>query len=278
MSVWEMIEDAVVQALEQLSSGGSSLFATVKGRTSRERKQLIAALGRERLPAAYVITRGRESGDKTFRRSGSPTLSVLLGQRSLRSDHEVRAGSDEVTGIYELSEQVVVALQDQVVAWDRRLLLVDEQPAGGDEGTIIWEQRYEVRRLASIAAPTFGGVELAGTDSEVVVEVNELQHASSLFSFPGVDGVFRRGLGARERRIVWRGQMRAASNSILNAREQGIEELVRSGEAATMTDACGRSYPSCAVKAYRRCSPRQRDELSEESLQDFEIEFTQLLC
>ena len=76
MSAWETIEDAVVQTLEGLTPGGSALLATVKGHTSRDRKVLVAAISRERLPAGYVIATSRDASEKSTRRPGSPAFSV----------------------------------------------------------------------------------------------------------------------------------------------------------------------------------------------------------
>jgi len=276
VSTWETIEDAVVATLEELTSGQSALLATAKGHTSRDRKVLIAAISRERLPAAYVIATSRDASEKVTRRPGSPAFSILLASGSLRSDEEARTGSEEVTGIFTLSEEVAAALQDLAVGGDRRLLLIDERPAGGEEGMIVWEQRYEVRRESEGSAPTFGGEALAGSDSEVHVELGPLTRATSSFSFPGLDGVFERNLGVRERVIVWRGQLRAASDAALNTLESAIEQELRAGEEKTMTDAWGRSHELCVLKSFARRGPRRRDELTGEALQDFEFEFTQL--
>ncbi|UCD28525.1 MAG: hypothetical protein JSV03_15825 [Planctomycetota bacterium] len=276
MSAWETIENAIVQAVQQLTLGSSSLLATVKGRTARDRKSLVTAVGRELLPAAYVLAVGRDAGDKATRRPGAPAFNVLLATRSLRDDDEARTGSDDVTGMFDVSEKVAEALQDLLVDTNRRLLLVDERSIGPDEGTIVWEQRYVLRRQSEISAPTFGGVALAGSDSEAHVELGRLRRAVSAFSFPGIDGVFERNVGIRERPIKWSGQLRAANDSVLNNIESNIEDEVRDGEAKTMVDSWGRSHQMCVLKSFLRCGRRQRDELTGESLQDFEIEFTQL--
>jgi len=276
MNAWETIEHTVVEALEALTSGESALLATVRGRTSRDRKLLLASINRERLPAAYVVTTGRDAGDKTFRRSGSPGLSVWLAARSLRSDDEARTGTTDVTGLFTLSEQAAGALQDLAVGSDRQLLLVDERPAGGEEGTIVWEQRYEVRRQSELTAPTFGGIALAGAASEVHVELGPVRRATSSFAFPGVDGVFERYSGLRARAITWRGQLRAAEDAALNAIESAIEDEVAGGQEKTMIDAWGRSHELCVATSFTRVGLRGRDALSGEALQDFEIEFTQL--
>jgi len=231
MSSWETTENGLIQVLEGLTFGQAALLSTVKGCTARDRKSLIAAISRELLPAAYVLAAGRDSGDKASRRAGVPAFNVLLAAGSLRSDDEARKGADDVVGIFDLSQEVAEALQDLLLDTDRQCLLVDERPAGGDEGTIVWEQRYELRRQSELTAPTFGGTALAGADSEVFVELGALRRAASSFSFPGVDGVFERHLGVRERPIKWRGQLRAANDSALNSIESAIEQEVREAPA-----------------------------------------------
>ncbi|MHC4445641.1 MAG: hypothetical protein ACYTBZ_01515 [Planctomycetota bacterium] len=276
MSSWETIENEIVVAIAGLTEGGSVLFSTVKGYTVRDRKVLTAAIGRELLPAAYVLARGRASGEKAHRRAGVSEFGVLLATRSLRADSEGRTGADDVVGMFDLAEEVASALQDLVVDTDGELLLVDERLIGGDEGTVLCEQDYEVRRQSELISPTFGGTALAGAASKVHVELGALSHASSLFSFPGVDGVFQRNLGVRERSIKWRGQLRAASDSALNTIESGIEQEVRVGEAKTMVDSWGRSHQECVLNSFIRNGRRGRDELTGQALQGFEIEFTQL--
>ena len=168
------------------------------------------------------------------------------------------------------------ALHDLTVNNDRRLLLVDERLTGKDQGTIIWEQRYELHRQSGSAAPMFGGVVLAGADSEVHVEPGTLRRASSFFSFPGIDGVFERHLGVRERPIKWCGQLRANDDSALDGIESAIEAQLRQGRAGIMVDSWNRAHEQCVLRAFVRCGRRRRDELTGAALQDFEIEFIQL--
>jgi hypothetical protein len=271
MSSWETIEQAVITALDDLS-----LLETVAGRSTQDRKLLTAAMARERMPAAYVMVTGRAGSDKAYHRPGAPAIDVWLAARSHRHDDEARIGADDVTGIFELAEPAASALQDLTIGTNQSLLLIDERAIGGEDGLYIWQQRYEVRCRAETTAPTFGGVPLTGTESVVQVELGELQRASSCFSFPGIDGVFEHSLGVRERPIVWSGQLRAASDSALNFIESAIENEVRSGEAKSLVDAWGRTHDACTARTFRRRGPRQRDALSGEALQDFELTFVQL--
>ena len=95
--------------------------------------------------------------------------------------------------------------------------------------------------MAESAAPTFGGATLTGDKATVRVDVGELRVAASSFSFPGIDGVFERRLGVRERPIWWRGELRG-DNDYLNFIEANIENELRDGQAKTMVDAYGRQH------------------------------------
>ena len=276
MSDWATIESEVVNVLAELAAGQEKLLATVAARTARDRKVLVEAIRSERLPAAYAVITGRSSGDRDAALAGRVQFSVLIATRSLRADDEARVDGQGVVGAWTIARQVAGGLHDQVVADTWLLSLMDERPAGGESGTIVWEQRYEAIRTAAATAPTFDGVAFAGTSSKICVEVGELKRASELFAFPGVDGVFERFGGVRDRPIWWRGQLRAASDAALNAIEAGIEAQIRAGRAATMADAWGRSFAECVVRAYRRRGPRVRDELSGAVVQEAEIELAQL--
>lgn len=276
MSLWAAIETAVRQRIEGLTLDASPLLAVVRGCGMRDRRLLHAALQRERHPAAYVIASGRDASDTATRCPGRLLLTVLLATRSHRSDQDARTGAVDIVGIFDVAERVAGALCDPAITDDCRLLLVEEKSLGADEGTVVWEQRYEVCRRASMLAPTFGGQALAGADSEVHVELGPLKRVSSAFSFPGIDGVFERHLGTRERPIVWRGQLRAADDAALNALESAIERELRDGREKTLVDPWSRTYERCVIKSYVQRKPRRRDELTGQSLQDFEIEFVQL--
>ncbi len=277
MNSWISIETFVRGILAGLAQGEAALLATVKGHTGYERKAMLASLGRERLPAAYVLTVGRDGGDKEFRRPGRHLLNVWLAERSLRNEQEAWSGSDDVTGLLTLAARIAEALEGAMVDGDRRLRLIDEQPVGGQVGLLVWEQRYGLSRQAEMVAPTYGGRRLAGAESEMHVEVGPLVRAGTYFAFPGVNGVFERNLGLRQRSIFWRGRLRARDDAALNAIEADIEDELADGQVRTMIDAWGRSHERCVIKSYKRVGPRGRDEIDGSAFQDGEVEFVQLL-
>lgn len=276
MNRWADIESAVVDRLRAVTYGQRPLLATVAGHGWRDRRSAVTALQNERMPAAFVSVIERSSGDKDFRRAGPTRLSVLLAERSERAEAESRLGGVDSVGVYVLSEQVADALQDFEAVVGLTLLLIDDQAAGGTEGMLVREQRYEVRRVGTGPAPTFGGAALVGTESQVAVRAGALQRAASSFSFPGIDGVFERHMGLRGRSIVWQGQLRAADDAAINALEAGIEAEMATGQARTMVDEFGRSYADCVLQRFERQGPRKYDELSGQALQDFSLTFSQL--
>jgi hypothetical protein len=278
MSEWVTIENGIVTALRGVTAGGRPMLAVVKGQTWRERKSLVSAISRERMPAAYVIVAGREESDTSYRRAGEPDFTVLVASRSERDADEARRGSSDVAGVLPLAEAVAARLQGLDLGEQRRLFLVDERPVSGEEGTALWEQRYEVRRLAGKYPCMFGGSPLVGASSVVRMEIGSLNRAVSHFAFPGVDGVFERFAGTRERSIVWKGQLRAAGESALDAIEQEIEALVQRGAVDNVSDATGRMFDACVASGFKRRGMRSIDHLTGEALQDFELEFVQLIA
>ncbi|HSW46489.1 MAG TPA: hypothetical protein VLM89_13055 [Phycisphaerae bacterium] len=276
MSDYSAIESEIVDVLAGLVVGDGPLLATVTARSARDRRELADEIQREAMPAAYVVLAGRQAGDVDSLEAGAVRVSVLLAERSLRGGAEVRVGGPGVRGAWTVSQQVAQSLQGSLLDDTWRPALVDERPAGGDEGTVVWEQRYEARRVGGTAMPTFDGAAIAGTTGVLSIEIGELKRASQTFAFPGVDGVFERLIGMRERVILWRGQLRTANDESMNVIEAAIEDEVRSGRVATMVDPHGRPFDQCVVKGLRHRGSRRRDELTGEVVQDVEIEFAQL--
>jgi hypothetical protein len=262
--------------LRTVTIEGQPVLAAVQGYGRRDRKSAMAALERERMPAAYVSVIERSGGDKDYRRPGRTRLSVLLAERSERAAADARIGGVDCVGIYAVSELAAVALQDMEVGTGLRLLLLDDQAVGGVDGFLIREQRYEVHRIGQRATPTFGEMALAGAESEVSVELGKLQRATSVFSFPGVDGVFERHMGTRGRSIIWQGQLRAEDDTAMNALEAGIEAEIERGQSKEMTDTFGRHYAACTLRSFERTGARKADELNGQVLQDFSLQFEQL--
>lgn len=276
MSVWQAVENEIVQTLSGLTASARPILATVRGQTARDRKVLVASLLRERMPAACVTLTGRDDGDKEYGRPGAVQVSVLYASRSERGDDEARHGGVDVQGVMAVAEAAAIRLQDLDLGDSRRLVLMDERSVAGEPNTALWEQRYAVHRQAGEHTPTFGGYALVGPSSEVEVRVGELKRVASTFAFPGVDGVFERFAGMRERPITWSGQLRAADHAGLNQIEAGIEQIICSAAPDVLSDPWARTFRHCVAKSFKRVGPRGRDDLTGEALQAFELDFIQL--
>jgi hypothetical protein len=270
------IENDLVAALAGLRVGSVPLFAAARGGSpSADRKRVAAEILRERMPAAYVVVSGREASDRTSGRVGGAEVTVLLADRSERSDAEARTGGVGVVGGFALAGEVAKCLRGLAVGGDRRLVLVSERGLAVDAGVVLWEQSYAVRGRV-LGAPTLDGQVVTGVASEVAVDVGPVRRAVSAVAFPGVEGTVRRDLGGRGRAIGWTGELRAADDAEMNALEAGLEAEAAGGIERRMVDGFGSAYDGCVMQAYERKGPRGRDEVSGEVVQRFEIAFEQL--
>ncbi len=269
------IEAAVVGLIGGIEVGGSALFASVRGASGTTARGVVEILRRERKPAAGVVYEGRGAGDK-YGMPDEPVFSVYCVVESLRGGDEPRRGSALVSGGFDALSELVKALAGAVILTVRQLGYVDERLVAADERSVVYQQRYKVFSLPTTTAPTFDGVAICGTDSVVRVQVGELRQSVNRFSFPGVDAVFQQVLGLRNRPIVWSGQLRAATNSALNAIESNLESLVAKSVSASMSDGLGRSFGNCVPVQYRRWGLRGKHTTTGQALQSFDMEFSQL--
>ena len=277
MSTWLAIEDAMVAKLKQAKVNTATAFATVRSVTSRDRKALTAQIERELLPAAYVVVSGRDVGEKPFRRAGLAQITVLLAKRSDRNDAEARRGGVDGLGIYAIAQAAAAALQGLEVDYRCRLLMLDERSIGGEDGTVFWEQRYEAQRHSARYDAKFAGSTMIGALSEVQVEIGALSRTGMTFGFPGVDGVFEQSAGTRERPIVWRGQLRALTDDALNQIERDLESCIRRAEVNVLMTPCLQRFEYCTPRRFTRKGLRRFDDATGLAVQDFELEFSQLI-
>jgi hypothetical protein len=267
---------AVVGRLAGLQAGGADVFATVALQQVAERKACVAALGRQRKPAACVTYDGRAARTAKDVVPGPATLCVLLAVENLRGNPHALTGADAATGVFACLEQVTAALDGAVLAADWRLALIDERQTAADERSVCFEQRYRAERLADLAAPTFDGSAIAGSASLVTVEVESVRTESVEFGFPGIDGVYRHQSGTRGRTIRWAGQLIAADDAALDGLEADIERRVVAPVPSTVVDAGGRTYAECVPETFVRDGPRRRHPVTGAAVQAFELTFTQL--
>ncbi len=267
---------AVVGLLSALQREGHDLFATVGIYQAAERKAAVAALSRQRKPAAFVLYDGRGSRTHQDTVPAAATVTILLAVENLRGGAAALTGDASCAGVWEGLERVAAALDGATLAGDYRLLMHEERQAAGDERTVVFEQRYRVERLAELSIPTFGGAAITGSDSIVTVEIGGIAVESVKFGFPGIDGVYRHHAGTRGRTIRWQGQLVAEDDAALNEVEGELERLAVAQVPATMVDAWGRSYPECVLDVFERQGARRRHPVTGAAVQGFELTFTQL--
>ncbi len=269
------IEAAVVSLIEGIEANEQAVFARVGGVAAADRASAVRALERWPRPAAGVVYGGRERVTGAVSAIGDVRLTVLVAASGLRSADAARVGELDTVGAFELANLVTLALEGAAVGGERRLVGIDEQIAAANERGVIVEQRW-LAETVDAALPTFGGAVITGSESIVAVHVGERRAASVSFAFPGIDGVYRHGLGARGRRIRWSGQLRATGHASLNEIEAGIDELVGVCRPRTVEDALGRTFDQCVVERFARSGPRRVHPGAGLYVQAFEIEFAQL--
>ncbi len=263
MSAFGELEQAVVAALTNLRVGSARLFASVQGRAPADRRDALDLLERAPKPAALVVVGERTRPDAEGRRPGWPVVRVFVLSESLRSQTEARTATATAGGILALVERVAGALHRAVFLADRRLRLVQDAAVAGDDRRILWEQVYHVRREVAWLSPAFDGAALCGAESEVSVELRA-------FGAPSASA-------PRRRTITWRGTLRADDDDAMNEIELAIESVVRAGVAGVMTDPWGRVHPACVPLSYEHTAPRDRDDVTGEAVQDFELRFEQIV-
>lgn len=268
------IEQTIVDALAAAPDPQAPMLATVRAHVASDRREMLARLQRERTPAAYVSVGARAAGANDHARLGAPIVNLWLYGQSRRGQADARTASQEAGGLHAVVHTLTVGLHRLPIVGERRLVLVRDESIAGDEHGLLWLQTYEVRS-AAVSPPLFGGAALCGPYSDVRVDVGPIELAEDVFSFPGIDGVFRRVAGRRGRRIVWRGTLRDASDASLHEIESVIEAAVAAGTADVVIDPWGRAYADCVPVRYAPSGAREPEPATGLMQQDFELEFLQ---
>lgn len=270
------LETAITGLISGIMDGGSPVFRFVAGFSDADRRAGVAHIRRQVAPAALLVYAGRLRADAADSVVGLPKVSVLISAQNLRGGDDPRAGDGSAYGGFELLGWVMAALDGAVVQTDRRLAALDEQVVAANETHVVYEQRYVIDRVTELTAPTFNGSAVAGASSLVNVLVGEASSESAAFAFAGIDGEFRHHLGMRGREIVWRGQLRAASDAALNTIETNIEAALAESGAHDMVDSWSRTFVDCVAERFVRKGARRRHPVDGQALQGFELRFRQL--
>ncbi len=269
------IESAVIGLIQAIQVDSVDLFAEVKGFSNTAPRDVVAGLRRELKPAAYVVYDGRASSD-AFGVPAGPKLSVFAIVESLRGGDEPRVGSALQSGGFDVLGELFTALAGSTIVTDRQLVFVDERLIAANDTSVIYEQRYVVLRRATTTAPTFGGSAICGSNSIVRISVGDTEMDTERFAFPGIDGEFQHALGLQARRIIWSGQLRAASDSALSTIEATIEGLLAGSQPADIVDGFGRTFTDCVLNRFVRKNERRKHTIDGQALQDFELHFVQV--
>lgn len=275
-STWSTIESSLVSELAAIEADGSPILATTRGSSLQDRKALVTSMQREHWPVCYVVLSLRSKSDEATQCPGDTRVRVLIGCGSVRTAGDARIGAVDGRGVFEVKSHVAQGLKSFEPVAGHVLRLREEKLLDACESFVVWEQQYAVRQTGVRQQPTFGGELLAGALSDVTVLAGSVSRATSVFSFPGIDGVFQRDMGTRERGIAWAGHLRAAGDEAMNTLESSIESAVQDGSTASVVDEWNRTYESCVLMKFKRIGPRVHDDVTGEAVQQFELHFSQL--
>lgn len=137
----EQIEDAVVSALSPLrASLGVRTVATYQDELTEEGVSRLVV----RLPAIYVVYGGSRYADHGARVIEIPKMVVLVIDRSLRDEAEVRRGGNHNPGTYAMLAGVRELLCGQQLDLDMHpLKIIRENPLSYGRGISIYAAEFE---------------------------------------------------------------------------------------------------------------------------------------
>jgi len=260
------LEQAIVTAVGGIQSGGKAVLASAGGWAGSDRRKLLEHIARQRKPALLVSVHGQDS-------SGRVGVLLYLACEDWRWPATGRSG---VASSHAILNLLTSTLHRSEVVRGVRLMLDQEEVIASDDRGVIWQQSYVANEIGVLLPPRFAGIVLCGEAGDVRVEIGPVACAASTFAFPGVPGAYRQVLGLRGRRITWSGTLRASNDAGLNAIEAAIEDAVAGGQVATMVDPCGREWDECAAVSFHRKGVRERDAVTGQVVQSFELHFEQL--
>lgn len=268
------LENALVSRVAASTSGGSPVFATVHGASGGFRPALREALSRERMPAAYVAFVEEPTSPETKPSVRGARFCVLVAATALRVGTEPRQDAAGSLGAFTLLDKVRAQLDDYQPATGLRAVNIHERFVEADERTAVYELLYRLWPI--VEAPLkFNGLLLAGSSSRMALEVGPLAVAHASFTFSSPDGDYRMPMMLKTRPLVWRGQLRAASNGSLNTIETNISSVLLSQTRAAIDDGTGRTFGGCVLDKFVRDGPRRTEDNGAVIAQDAELHFLQ---
>ncbi len=233
------IEEGLIERIAGTMYGGSPLMATVRGATGVFREAIRDALLRERMPAAYVGLLDESLSPATPAANRGPRFGVFVATRTLRVTANPRGDDVEGPGALEVIAQLRTRLDNYAVLAGRRAVGAGLRFVFGDDRTAMYELTYRVE--SPLGPLVFDGVSLGGS---ATITTRNLR---LLFVEPPAtppDDV-----------LVWQGELRAASTTVLDARIDEIEDFISSSTQATLVDPAGASYADIQVMQWSRLRP-----------------------
>ena len=106
------LENAVVARIAAATSGGSPVFAVVRGASGPGKTVLRDRLKRERPPAAYVAFIKEPTDFLTDPSRLGPQFSILVAARMLRQNFNPRIGDSSAFGAFSLIDTVKTQLDN----------------------------------------------------------------------------------------------------------------------------------------------------------------------
>jgi len=268
-------ENKIVDRLTQVTIGSEPAFEVVRSVSGGWRPAIRDALRRERMPAAYVAFIEESTAPEIRAQVRGAKFSILVAERTLRSQMDPRHTFPQSTGAYELLAAARSVLDDYTPVGWLLLQLLRVKYVDGDDRVVVYELLYRLWPVVfEDPVLLFGGQAIAGSASRMTLDVKTIEVDTVDFSFPGIAGVHRHALGVKGRPILWRGKLRATDDAAMNAIEANIETEIVKQAAGEITDSHARSFKQCVFDQYARTGER----LEEDGMivQEAELHFLQL--
>lgn len=274
MSRLAHLEDALVGRLAEALIGGSPVFAAVRGMSGGYRSALRDSLRRERTPAAYVAFTDEPTAPETKTPVRGARFVVLVVAKTLRLEADPRHGDVDSLGAFALLEKARSQLDDYEALSGFRAVILHQKFLEADERIAVYELLYRLWPI--IEAPlTFGGQAVAGPDSRMALELGPLAIYHSDYGLTTLGRDYATAMYIRARSIVWRGQLRAADDSALNAIEANLNSLLLSQVQRDIEDGTGRTFTDCVLDKIVMDGSRRSSDDGALVVQDAELYFLQ---
>jgi hypothetical protein len=268
------LENALVLRLSEARSGGSLVFATVRGASGGYRPAIRDALARERMPAVYVGFTDEPTAPETKPAVRGARFVVLVAARALRIEDDPRYGGTDSPGAFALLEIARAQLDGYEPGYGSRAVCLHQKFVEADDRTAVYELLYRLWPISQTAL-TFGEQKIADGAVRMSLEIGPLAVEHAIIPATDAAGDVRHVSWVRGRPIVWRGQLRASSDSELNTIEAELQELVLSREERDVADDSGRVFAACILDRFALDGPRRPCGNGKAVVQDVELRFMQ---